>query len=52
MFVEHGAFDRPLLGIGVANAVKKCQLSLLKSLAERLAVPRDFVPRAERWLKI
>ena len=32
LFVEHGAFDRPLLRIGVANAVEKCQLSLLKVL--------------------
>ena len=32
LFVEHGAFDRPLLRIGFANAVKKCQLSLLKVL--------------------
>ena len=31
-FVEHGAFDRPLLRIGRADAVKKCQLLLLKVL--------------------
>ena len=32
LFVEHGAFDRPLLRIGFADAVKKCQLLLLKVL--------------------